>query len=135
MGFKIEIKHPNYYDKGEAQIILGLRLSDTPSMITNEFIETENVAVQFNAVYEIAETDDAYTFGWNDEGEHLFTQDDIKVGLNEVRSRKGRAVFLSFPTNFEGVSETLFSAGFKNSGILHDYYEDGIHDQHYTYTF
>ncbi len=135
LGFKIEITHPSYYDKGEAQITLQLRLSDTPAMISDEFIEKEQIPVQFNAIYEIDETDDAYTFGWHDEGAQLFNKDDIKVGLDDVRSKRGRVVFLSFPSNFIGVSDTLVSAGFTQSGSLPDYYEDGIHDQHYTYTF
>ncbi len=135
LGFKIEITHPNYYDDGEAQITLSLRLSNTPSMITEEFIEKEQVAAQFNEVFEIADTDDAYSFGWHDEGEQLFTAADVKIGLDTVQSKQGRAVFLSFPSNFFGVSDTLISAGFKKSGILHDYYEDGIHDHHFTYTF
>lgn len=133
LGFKIEFTHQDYYDKGEAQITLALRLSDTPSMIADFDMPIENVPVTFNSVFEIAETDDAYTFGWHDEGDQLFNKDDVTIGLDSARSKEARAVFLSFPSNFIGVKETLISAGFKESGTLHDYYEDGIHDQHYTY--
>ena len=135
LGFKIELTHQDYYDEGESQIILGLRLSDTPSMITQEFIEKEQVPIQFNSVFEIAETDDAYTFGWHDEGEQLFSQEDVKIGIDNVKQKEGRAIFLSFPSNYHGVADTLYSVGFKNSGTLYDYYEDGIHDQHFTYNF
>ena len=135
LGFKIELTHPDYYDEGESEICLGLRLSDTPSMITDTDTEKEDVPVQFNAVFEIDETDNAYTFGWNDEGEAVFTQEDVTIGLDNVREDKGRAVFISFPSNYNGVKESLLGAGFKESGTLHDYYEDGIHDVHYTYKF
>lgn len=135
LGFKIEITHPDYYDVGEAQIILGMRISDTPAMIADFDVPKELVPVQFNAVFEIAETDGSYSFGWHDEGETLFTREDIQLGIDEVRKKNGRAIFLSFPSNFKGVKDTLISSGFKTSGLLHDYYEDGIHDEHYSYYF
>ncbi|MEE9444090.1 MAG: GNAT family N-acetyltransferase [Cocleimonas sp.] len=134
LGFKIEITHPHYYDKGESQIVLGLRLTDAPAMIADFDVPKENVAVSFNAVFEIADTDDAYSFAWNDEGEQLFSVEDVKIGLSDVKDKKGRAVFLSFPSNYTGVAERLIDAGFKKTGVLPNYYEDGIHDQHFTYT-
>ena len=133
LGFKEELKHKAYYTDSEAQMILGLRLKNPDSNIVA--INTENCPVQFNAVFEIDETDDAYSFGWHDEGESVFTQSDVEMGLTQVREDEGRAVFLSFPSNFADVRETLLSAGFVNAGVLDDYYEDGIHDQHYTYKF
>jgi len=130
LGFKIEITHKDYYDKGEAQIILGLRLKDK----TEAIAPAEDCPVKFNAVFEISETDDAYSFGWHDEGEEVFTEDDVKIGIDQVRQDEGRVVFLSFPSTFTGIKDTLLSAGFSNSGILDDYYEDGVHEQHFTYT-
>lgn len=129
LGFKIEITHKDYYDKGEAQIILGLRLKDK----TGSVIPAEDCPVQFNSVFTIAETDDAYSFGWHDEGEHAFTEDDVKIGLDQVRQDNGRVVFLSFPSTFMDIKNTLLAAGFYNSGILDDYYEDGVDEQHFTY--
>ncbi|MEE9309781.1 MAG: N-acetyltransferase, partial [Cocleimonas sp.] len=69
LGFTIEITHKDYYDKGEAQIILGLRLKPK----TEAIAVAENCPVTFNSVFEIAETDDAYSFGWHDEGEQAFS--------------------------------------------------------------
>ncbi len=129
VGFEIEITHKGYYDEGEAQIILGLRLKDKK----NAIVQVEDCPVIFNSVFEIAETDDAYSFGWHDEGEHAFTEADVKIGLDQVRQDEGRVVFLSFPSTFTGIKDTLLSAGFSNSGILDDYYEDGVHEQHFTY--
>ena len=131
LGFKLEITHKDYYDDGEAQMILGLRLKEA----VNVPVEQEDCPVQFNSVFEIAETDDAYSFGWHDEGETLFTVADVEVGLEQVRKDKGRAVFLSFPSNYEGVADTLLASGFANAGTLDDYFEDGIHEQHFAYRF
>ena len=129
LGFKIEITHKEYYDEGEAQIILGLRLKDKKAVIAPE----EECPVTFNSVFEISDTDDAYSFGWHDEGEEAFTEEDVKIGISQVREDEGRAIFLSFPSTFTGIKDTLLSAGFSNSGILDDYYEDGVHEQHFTY--
>lgn len=133
LGFEIEITHNDYYDEGESVIILGLRLSDQPP--GNQDAQEENVPVKFNSVFEIADTDDAYTFGWHDEGSEIFTKEDVILGLDSVKSKEGRDIFLSFPSNFAGIREPLLAAGFKESGKLIDYYEDGIHEQHYTYKF
>ena len=129
MGFANELTHKDYYDEGEAQHILGMRLkAETGAMPANEY-----VSIQFNAVFEIAECDGAYSFGWNDQGNEMMTRDDVETGINAVREDGGRAIFLSFPSNYNTIESPLLEAGFKKSGILKDYYEDGIHDQHYTY--
>jgi len=132
LGFKIELTHKNYYTEGEAQIILGLRLKDSNFSGT---VEQENCPVQFNSIFEIDETDDAYSFGWHDEGENMFVESDVAIGLDQVKKDGGRAVFLSFPSNYIGIKDTLLSAGFSNSGILDDYYEDGVDEQHFTFIF
>jgi len=132
LGFKVELTHRGYYTEDETQMILGLRLKE-PNLNVN--IEQENCPVQFNRVFEIDETDDAYSFGWHDEGANMFVQSDVEIGLEQVRKDEGRAVFLSFPSNFIGVGDLLLATGFVNSGVLDDYYEDGIHEQHFTYQF
>jgi ribosomal protein S18 acetylase RimI-like enzyme len=133
LGFKIEITHKEYYDEGEAQIILGLRLKDKFDDLVVKSAQAEDCPVTFNSVFEISDTDDAYSFGWHDEGEECFTEEDVKIGVDQVRQDEGRAIFLSFPSTFIGIKETLLSAGFSNSGILDDYYEDGVDEQHFTY--
>ncbi len=133
LGFKLEITHKGYYDEGEAQMVLGLRLKEKDPSTVSAPVEDRNV--KFNAVYEVAETDDTYSFGWNDEGEEPLTVDDVNIGLKHVGDNKGRAVFLSFPSNYKGVSETILAAGFTNAGVLDDYFEDGLDEQHFCYRF
>jgi ribosomal protein S18 acetylase RimI-like enzyme len=131
LGFKLEITHKDYYDEGEAQMILGLRLKEP----VQNSVAGEHCPVQFNSVFEIAETDGAYSFGWHDEGEAMFTVADVEIGLEQVKKDNGRAVFLAFPSNYSDVSETLTAAGFTNAGTLDDYFEDGVHEQHFVYRF
>lgn len=152
MGFAIELTHSDYYDEGEAQIVLGMRLRDKHAMSTDnddgdatfgdaDFTHSATTGfqkvrpVQFNSVYEIAETEGAFSFGWRDDGKRLFAVEDVELGLQEVKKRQGRAVFLSFPSDYKDIDQRLYTVGFRNSGVLDDYFDDGIHEQHYTYTF
>jgi len=84
---------------------LALRLSNTSAFDSNALIE--DVPVQFNAIFEIAETDGAYSFGWHEEGDNLFTQKDVSIGIQQARKDEARAIFLSFPHNYSKV--TLFA--------------------------
>lgn len=130
LGFEIEITHSDYYDEDEAMIILGLRLSE---QVSASSAESEKCVVYFNKVFEIGDTDGAYTFAWHDEGKGVFTQQDVEIGLDAARSDSARAVFLSFPSTYTAVEAPLLAAGFIKSGQLLDYYEEGVHEQHYTF--
>ncbi len=132
LGFKEEIIHKDYYDEGESQTILSLRLNSEAT--DAQLIADENCPVQFNAVYEIGDTDGAYSFGWHDEADKVFTSKDVSIGIQQARKDEARAIFLSFPHNYSKVRETLIASGFKQSGILTDYFEDGVHEEHFTYT-
>ena len=130
LGFTEQLVHNDYYDEGESQTILSLRLKETKS---ETMIEQETCNVQFNALFEIAETEGAYSFGWNEDGDAIFNQKDVTVGIQQARKDDARAIFLSFPHNYSKVGETLIASGFKHSGTLEDYFEDGVHEDHYTY--
>lgn len=133
LGFEEQLIHKNYYDDGESQIILALRLKEVSA--NQNLMNEEDFPIQFNALFEIAETDGAYSFGWDEEGEAMFTQADVEVGITQAEKDKARAVFLSFPQNYSKVNQTLLASGFKQSGILKDYFEDGVHEEHFTYIF
>lgn len=131
LGFKEQLVHKDYYDEGESQTILALRLKDRDENV--EAAHDENCPVQFNAVFEIAETDGAFSFGWHDEDDSVFTNKDVTIGIQQARKDEARAIFLSFPQNYSKVSKTLLASGFKQSGTLEDYFEDGVHEDHFTY--
>lgn len=128
LGFTIEITHKDFYDEGEAQMLLGLRLKDEISTP----IEDDHCNVQFDGIFEIGETDGAYSFSWHDEGENPLTPDDIQTGINAVRDDGARAIFLSFPSNFTNIEAPLLESGFSSAGTLSDYYDDGVHEKHYS---
>lgn len=134
LGFSIEITLKDFYDTGEAQIILGMPLKPVDSNDAQFGTQDEQVSIEFNSVYEIAETDEAYGFSWHTEGGALFSVDDVQVGLDGAREEGGRVVFLTFPSNFAGIHEVLLEAGFIQAGVLQDYYDDGVHEEHYSYS-
>ncbi|HBH36097.1 MAG TPA: hypothetical protein DDW45_06965 [Gammaproteobacteria bacterium] len=116
-------------------MILGMRLQeegDSP-------IEEQRVAIQFNEIFEIGETEGSWSFGWHEQkggGRDVpFTAEDVQTGLGAVREEGARCVFLSFPSNYAGISEPLIESGFTEAGSLKDYYADGIDELHYAYNF
>lgn len=131
LGFREEIVLKEYYDRGETMTILGMRLAPPDSDTPANRVEKQNV--QFNSIFEIAETDDSYSFGWEISGKRLFDESDVQLGVDDVRKREGRAIFLSFPHNFANIADTLNRVGFANAGQLEDYFEDGVHEQHFSY--
>lgn len=134
LGFSIEITLKDFYDAGEAQIILGMHLKPGDEQDARFATEDEQVPVDFNSVYEIAETDGAYGFSWNTDGEALFSVGDVQVGLDRAKEEGARVAFLTFPSNFDGISEVLSTAGFVQEGALQDYFEDDVHEDHYSYS-
>lgn len=133
LGFKEQLVHHDYYTDDESQAILALRLQDSTTPDT--LVADEDCPVQFNALFEIAETDGAYSFGWHDEGDAVFTEADVEIGIQQARKDQARAIFLSFPQNYSKVRRTLLASGFKQSGTLKDYFEDGLDEDHFTYVF
>lgn len=136
MGFSIEVRHDDFYDVGEAQIILGMRLQEEPDDST---VAQQQVVFYFNEIFEIGETEGSWSFGWH-EHEELgdappFTVEDLQTGLDAVREEGARCVFLSFPSHYAGIREPLIESGFMQVGCLEDYYADGIDEIHYAYYF
>ncbi len=128
LGFEIEVTHKDFYDKDESQIILGMRLKDKEVVD----VEDDNCNVQFDGIFEIAETENVYSFNWHDEGKYPLKAKDVQIGINAVRDDDARAIFLSFPSNLTQIEAPLLQSGFINTGILEDYYDDGIDENHYS---
>jgi len=138
LGFKLELTGVDFYDEGENQLILGLPLQEEDAEQTQE-IKSESPALQFRTVYEIADSDGAYSFEWFAESKlslfstKNFTGEDLATGLDAVKSVGGRKVFLTFPSNLPIIEAPLQEAGFELSGRLSDYYEKGLDELHFTH--
>lgn len=140
IGFELEITGNDFYDAGENQLILAL---DVQELTNNEEeptqVQEEKPIIRFDGLYEIADTDGAYSFSWivkEKKGffdKRNFNTEDLLIGLRSVKEQGGRKVFLTFPSNLVLIHTPLQSAGFKFVGKLKDYYERGVDELHFTH--
>lgn len=139
-GFELELTNNDFYDQGEDQLIYSKALSYQTNDDTLGEVTEERPVIRFNGLYEIAESDGAYTFSWVVEekkklfGKRSFSVEDLKTGLVAVKSDGGRKVFLTFPSNLPLIHQPLQAAGFKFVGELKDYYENGVNEMHFSHT-
>ena len=141
IGFQTEVISSDFYDDGEDQLILGLdlRTDDDEQADDDLKVQEEKPVMRFNGLYEIADTEGAYTFSWVVQdsiklfGKRSFSAEDLSLGLQSVKEAGGRRVFLTFPSNLPLIHKPLQAAGFKYVGQLTDYYERGVHEFHFTH--
>ena len=135
-GFKVEVVGEDFYDDGESQTILGLEFKPQSEDLE---VADEKPVIRFNGLFEIAETDGAYTFAWTVEksagffGKRSFTPEDLEVGIRSAKEQGGRKIFLTFPSNLVLIHRPLQAVGFKYVGQLRDYYEEGLHELHFSH--
>ncbi len=140
LGFTIEVVSKDFYDEGESQTILGLYLSPDSESSEQTIVADEKPVIRFNGLFEIVETDGAFSFSWIVEkskglfGNRSFSTEDLDIGLREVAKQGGRKVFLTFPSNLVLIHQPLQAAGFKFVGQLKDYYEVGLHELHFSHS-
>ncbi len=138
LGFELELTNKDFYDEDEDQLIYGKVLRQVVD--TDAEVLEEKPVIRFNGMYEIAESDGAYTFSWTVEekkplfGKRSFSAEDLVIGLNAVKNDGGRKVFLTFPSNLPLIHKPLQAAGFKYVGDLTDYYEAGVNEMHFSHT-
>ena len=142
LGFEIELINHDFYDEGENQMILGLNLrqfGQTDGADAEVKIADEKPDIRFNGLYEIAETDGAYSFSWMVKksarwfGNRSFSKEDLELGISSVKNEGGRKVFLTFPSNLALIHRPLQSVGFEYVGRLKDYYEVGLDELHFSH--
>lgn len=141
LGFKEEVVCQDFYDIGESQYILGLNLQqhhlDTEE--NEPVVREEKPVISFNGLYEIAESDGTYSFSWEVKkskslfGNRNFTVLDLQLGLDGVKNNGGRKVLLTFPSNLPLIHKPLQAAGFEYVGRLENYYEQGVHEYHFSH--
>lgn len=139
IGFVQELINNDFYDEDENQLILGLDLIADENPGDDYNIKDEKPVIRFNGLFEIAETEGAYTFSWDVNeaklffGKRSFSVDDLMIGINSVKSEGGRKIFLTFPSNLPLIHKPLQAAGFKFVGRLKNYYERGVDELHFSH--
>ena len=133
-GFEEEIKFQDYYDTDESMFILGLalqpNLGESPK-------KSENPKLKFTGMFPIQETEHSYSFSWEEVKwwQGSMSVGDVNIGLDAAYDDGAHQVFLSFPATFTKIQQTLLTAGFEIVGNLKDYYEDGIDELHFLFSF
>lgn len=137
LGFQQQLQALDFYADGESQTILSMHLSSDQD--DDIQVADEKPIIRFNGLYEIAETDGAYSFSWTVEesagwfAKRGFSSEDLKIGLDAAIDQGARRVFLTFPSNLVLIHRPLQSVGFKFIGQLPHYYEQGLHELHFVH--
>lgn len=144
-GFTEEVINRDFYEEGESQHILSFDFSNKSQNVESEAqgkkIIEERPNIQFCGLYEIAETDGSYSFRWEVKetkklfAKRNFTAADVQTGIDAAKEQGARKIYLTFPSNLPLIHKPLQDAGFDYVGCLSDYYEDGIHEYHFVYSF
>jgi len=149
-GFVEQVINNDFYDEGENQHILSYDFAakkpedssgDTDTTEPQLKVADEKPIIQFSGLFEIAETDGAFSFEWEVKatkklfGKRNFTVEDLQIGMQAAQEQGARKIFLTFPSNLPLIHKPLQGAGFEYVGCLSDYYEAGIHEYHFVYSF
>ena len=129
VGFAEEMRHANYYERGESQITYGVRLEP---LATGTGRELNRQRISLTDVDEIPECDGAYWLSWefDDEGTDPM---DFRMISEQVAAWDGRVIFMAFPSDLEHFSDFMNRCRFRKDGALQDFYEDGVDRIHFRF--
>ena len=129
MGFTEEARHSNFYARGEAMIVMGLRLEPHDE----EPWEPDPRSIEPIGADEMEETDDAYVMHWQFVDGPGASRGDFRRQIDRVRNWRGRIVFASVGADATTAVGQLEDAGFSRDGHLLDFYEDGIDELRFRF--
>ncbi|MEZ6087852.1 MAG: hypothetical protein R3C05_07485 [Pirellulaceae bacterium] len=110
IGFAEELRHRDFYDVNESQIIYGLRLRGAQHRDTG----SDHRQIRFTDIDEIGETNDAYWLSWElDESASRLQKQDFQPIIDQVRQWGGRCLFVAFPGGIPAVDDLVRSLGFR----------------------
>jgi len=137
-----ELRLENFYAPGEAKYIYSLPVGDPDELNKGTLdIPTENT-VRFVGLEEAPESDTSYVVLWEEMG-----PDDVEPKssratksfpemIAELKTYGGKALFLSLPEYLsDNHSRELRNEGFRELGVLHEYYGAGISEVHWGQYF
>lgn len=130
LGFNEELRHADYYDIGESEIIYGRRLRD-PVFDT---LPPDHRGIRLTDVDEIGETEGCYWLSWElDDAADPLTFEDFGKVFDTVASWDGRSVFMAFPSGIAAVDDFARTGRFQFAGRLTDFYDDGVDQIRFRY--
>ncbi len=133
MGFSEELVHHDYYEEGESQLIYSNVLQRPESSSSNPSSDTRSVVL--HGVFEIDETEGMYAIDWDFSKKNKASKVEMPDLIEEANKRRARSLLISFPSNVPNTASHLKDLGFGQSGILSDFFDEGVHEIHFRYDF
>ena len=130
VGFTEELRHEDYYQRREAAIFLGCHLGE-PAASSPE--SADERAILITDSDEIAECDGSYYLEWEFTDGRGSSAKDLQKWLGKIGRWGGHLALISAPSDAAGVHPLAREGGFAEAGMLRDFYEDGIHEVHYSH--
>jgi len=130
VGFVEELRHADYFDRGETMIGMGLRIEADYEDQEPE-PEADVRCAGLSDVDEIIETDDAYFIDWMYDDGAGSSLEDLEAMVDRVRKWKGRVVLAGVPSVAQTVADLFEAGGFNFDGLFEDFYEDQVHELRY----
>lgn len=129
VGFAEELRHADFYDKGEAQITYGSRIEQKAPGIVRELNSRQ---IRLTDVDEIPECEGAFWLSWelDDKGTEPA---DFRMISDQVAEWGGRVIFMAFPSDLEHAADFMSRCRFRKDGALSDFYEDGVDRIHFRF--
>ena len=133
-GFQLEVKTPDFYEKGESQLIYGLLL-DAKSPPPIEFADRSRLSIGLTRLFRLEETEDCAGLDWEFVEEASFTVEELTIMLNEAKTAEARCLFVSFASDLTQALPILERCQMKEAGRLKDFWATGIDDVRYSVAF
>ena len=137
-GFSLELQHPDYYEPGETQILLGREMNPKkpvldPSPTNKHTVDNINLVDTFP----VDETDKVFAIDWEFvDGNEPLTAEAITAFAREQAQSKGiRSLFISVPEDHTFIVRNLTDAGFENVGRLKDFFQRDVGEIHLRMNF
>lgn len=132
LGFQEEVRHKDYYERNESQIVLGLRLGADP--VHGGLKPAPDMrAGAILGLVEVPEAEDAAAVDWEFTDTAGSQTQELEDLVKDAGRQGARVVFASAPSDGSRVMSLFKSGGFQEEGRLLDFYEDGIDDVHFRY--
>jgi GNAT superfamily N-acetyltransferase/membrane associated rhomboid family serine protease len=123
-GAQKELRVDDYHDSGEAMILYGFANPRYDSVAPGAVEQVSGIA--FQGINAAEESTRGYEIQWESSPDMLGVTG-LDNRISQARSQNARILFVALPDDVaKTASASLSEAGFKNCGMLQDYYEKGL---------
>ncbi len=132
LGFVEELVHPDYYEVGESQLIYGYSFQMAPPLVDAPDDTRETTLLR---VFQLDETEDVYGIDWDYSENTTADGSSLSDLLTEAENQGARSLFVSFPSDMPKIDSILKNFGFSFCGMLSNFIEEAVHENHFRFDF